>query len=131
MESFLLHFRNLIEFFNGNPRFDNDLNVARPTQLLQGFPQAKPEESQISSLEQPRLFEKYEGRDVNDKISRYLHHCTTQRVELKDWNLGEMYGEIEPLLTSFKELFPQVESVAHCETPRLVVGTSDGSSTQS
>jgi hypothetical protein len=52
--------------------------------------------NQIHSQAQP-LWTKYE--EQADRISRYLQHCTTQRVQAKDWLIDEMNNEIEPLLS--------------------------------
>jgi len=42
------------------------------------------------------LWEKYERGDQPDKISRYLQHCTEQRVESKSWDIGEMLRDVTP-----------------------------------
>jgi len=52
---------------------------------------------------------KYEERgkdDENDKISRYLQHCTKQRVIKKKWNVEEMYSDLKPLIEKFESLLP-------------------------
>src|SRR5204863_7667702 len=80
LECFLLHFRNLIEFFgNPNPRGDN-LTILDPESL---WPDSanKPTKEILERLYREDLWKKYEVRlpgEVNDKISRYLQHCTKQ-----------------------------------------------------
>lgn len=111
LECFLLHFRNLIEFFgNPQPRGD-DLNIQRPDKIWPN-PATRPSPAQLAALHRKDLWEKYEVRDpndqnqVNDKISRYLHHCTEQRLEGKEWKVGEMFAELEPVMNAFENLLP-------------------------
>jgi hypothetical protein len=96
LESYLVHYRNLIEFL-GKPQNrlrQGDLHVTN-LWTLEGL--TTPSwVSQIHSKAQP-LWTKYE--EQADRISRYLQHCTTQRVQLKDWLIDEMNNEIEPLLS--------------------------------
>lgn len=108
LECFLLHFRNLIEFFrNPHPRGD-DLNIQTPEKIWPN-PATMPTPAQLAPLHREDLWTKYEVRDqaqVNDKISRYLQHCTEQRVEGKEWKVGEMFAELEPLMSAFENLLP-------------------------
>jgi hypothetical protein len=67
LESFLLHFRNLIEFIGNPNRRAGDLRI----------------ENMCSNLVTVRdngirLFKKYERGE--DRISRYLAHCTEMRI---------------------------------------------------
>jgi hypothetical protein len=59
-------------------------------------------------LQRNDLWEKYEGRAAGkaDTISRYLQHCTEQRVEVKSWNIPEMLREITPTIDGFEDLLP-------------------------
>ena len=111
LECFLLHFRNLIEFFGTpQPRGDS-LNIQRPDKIWPN-PATRPSPAQLAPLYREDLWEKYEVRDpndqnqTNDKISRYLHHCTEQRLEGKEWKVGEMIAELEPLMSAFENLLP-------------------------
>ena len=104
---FLLRFRNLIEFFgNPQPRRD-DLNIQTPEKIWLD-PATMPSPVQLASLHREDLWTKYEVRDprdqtqVNDKISRYLQHCTEQRVEGKEWKVGEMFAGLEPSMSKFE-----------------------------
>jgi hypothetical protein len=47
-----------------------------------------------------RLFKGYEF--VEDRISRYLAHCTETRIVTKQWRVDQMYEELEPLLTQLE-----------------------------
>lgn len=111
LECFLLHFRNLIEFFgNPQPRGD-DLNIQTPEKIWLD-PATMPSPARLAPLHREDLWTKYEVRDprdqaqVNDKISRYLQHCTEQRVDGKEWKVGEMFAELEPLMSTFESLLP-------------------------
>lgn len=108
LECFLLHFRNLIEFFGKpNPRPD-DLSIHRPDVIWRDA--RVPTAEALNRLHREDLWTKYEIRNpeqVNDKISRYLQHCTEQRVDGKSWNVREMFDELEPLMSEFEKLLPE------------------------
>lgn len=111
LECFLLHFRNLIEFF-GNPRpRGDDLSTQTPKKIWTD-PATMPTQAHLDPLYREDLWTKYEVRkkaQLNDKISRYLQHCTEQRVEGKEWKIGEMFGELDPLMSAFEDLLPDKE----------------------
>jgi hypothetical protein len=101
LESYLVHYRNLIEFV-GKPQDrlrQGDIHITN-IWTLEGL--AVPSWANTVHTNGQALFTKYEEQD--DRISRYLQHCTTKRIEAKDWPIDEMTKAIEPLLT-------QVESV--------------------
>src|ERR1051326_1475215 len=90
LEAFLLHFRNLIEFFRGKISGDT-LTISQPGDFW------SMDIPDITGFVRPDLWAKYEERDKddeNDKISRYLQHCTKQRVIKKKWNVEEMYSDL-------------------------------------
>jgi hypothetical protein len=103
LECFLLHFRNLIEFF-GRPADNGDtLSVLKPERIVDN-PQSQDE---LRKLYRNDLWAKYEVRketEPKDKISRYLQHCTEQRIEDKTWRVEEMFKELEPLMSRFEAL---------------------------
>src|SRR5260370_37619727 len=102
LEAFLLHYRNLIEFFgHGNPRAD-DLNITKPNDI---WPSKPPDNATLASLKRPDLWKKYEGSD--ESISRYLHHCTKQRGIKKKWNIAAMYEDLRPTIEKFTTLLPE------------------------
>jgi len=84
----------MIEFLGKSDRIiDTDLHITTIWAKLQvPLPD-------VTSLHQSGriLFEKYER--CEDRISRYLQHCTTRRTDAKEWHVEVMYNEIEPLLT--------------------------------
>ncbi len=107
LEVFLLHFRNLLEFFSGSAvrrLQDDDLTVERPTDI---WGSDKPDADALDKLKRNDLFTKYE-RDARPKsISKYLQHCTTQRTSEARWNVGEMYRDLEPTMLEFESLVPK------------------------
>lgn len=94
IEGFLLHYRNLIEFFASH---GGDLKVKKQDEWSRRI--LSPAE--LATLQNDTLCKKYAS-----DISRHLSHCNTIRAEEDiSWNL-QMYAEIEPLLTNFRNLFP-------------------------
>ena len=94
VEGFLLHYRNLIEFFgnHGGLRAGSP-EVWSPRTLS---------DDEVTSIVSAGLLDEYHG-----PISRYLGHCDEIRAE-KDraWQHIEMYAKIEHLLRNFRKLFP-------------------------
>jgi hypothetical protein len=105
LEGFLLHFRNLIEFFGRTKPRPDDLSILKPERFWRD-PVNRPAEEVLQQMHRPDLWEKYEDRDNPEKISRYLQHCTEQRVEPKNWEIGEMFNELYGLLDGFERLLP-------------------------
>jgi len=98
LEAFLLHYRNLIDFLGmENPR-TTDLHVTTIWQLTNLSPPATLNEIHAKGR---ILREQYEPSDAQggSRISQYLQHCTTKRIDAKDWEVGTMFNEIEPLLS--------------------------------
>lgn len=103
LECFLLHFRNLIEFFGKPQPRPGDLNIRTPDAI---WPDAatRPSAEQVRHLQREDLWEKYE--QVGDRISRYLQHCTEQRVDGKVWRVQETFEELDTLMSDFENLLP-------------------------
>ena len=102
LEAFLLHYRNLIDFLGAeNPRPD-DLHVTTIWALARLSP--PPNLVEICAKGKS-LRSNYEPTDSQGggRISQYLQHCTTKRVETKDWRIDTMIGEIEPLLAEVEK----------------------------
>src|SRR5215469_1081441 len=96
LEAFLLHYRNLIEFLGKTRNIRRtDLHVTTIWELLKATP---PEDASRIHRGGAKLWARYEG--VEDRISRYLQHCTTRRINAKNWRIDEMSDEIEPLLAA-------------------------------
>jgi hypothetical protein len=102
LEAFLVHYRNLIEFLGkGNPS-DTDLHVTTIWKLAHA---AAPDHVDEIHKKGKQLWAHYEpkGVDGGGRISQYLHHCTTKRVDSKNWRIDEMIEHIEPLLRSVEQ----------------------------
>jgi len=117
LEAFLLHYRNLIDFLGSEKPRDTDLHVTSIWQLANLTPPATLNEIHAKGR---ALRARYEPTDAQGggRISQYLQHCTTKRIDAKDWEVGEMVGDIEPLLCevekclgAHKFMFDPVETV--------------------
>jgi hypothetical protein len=94
LESFLLHYRNLVEFFGS----EGDLKSSEP----KVWAPRKLSDEEVASISSQKLCKKYRG-----PISAYLQHCTKIRaIRDRSWNVLEMYKEISPLIESFRRLVP-------------------------
>jgi hypothetical protein len=105
LEAFLLHYRNLIEFLGKeNPR-PTDLHVTTIWNLVGLSAPAKLNEMHTGGK---ALWAKYEPSDDQGggRISQYLQHCTTKRIDAKDWAVVTMIEEIEPLLSELETNLP-------------------------
>lgn len=106
LESFLVHFRNLIEFLgNDNPR-KRDTRTSAPydLQIRTFWEEANlTEPDNVNEIVDGgyNLFRSYERG--NERISRFLAHCTSQRIDFKEWRINEMCEQIEPLLSRVEE----------------------------
>lgn len=82
LECFLLHYRNLINFFGMAPTEPSDLSIQKPEDIWPN-PKDRPTKAELDQMQATgeRLKQKYDDRKTNpDTISRYLQHCT--RTEL-------------------------------------------------
>ncbi len=106
IEGFLLHYRNLIQFFAGSEQRHrrykgNDLSTFDPI-LWAGRVLTVDE---IAGIKDP-------GTILDDmysnKISNLLQHCTIRRVDpLQGWEMDTMYSEIQPIMGAFARAFPR------------------------
>jgi hypothetical protein len=102
LEAFLLHYRNLIEFLGkGNPS-QTDLHVTNIWQLAKLAEPAKLNELHADGKV---LWARYEPKDDQGggRISQYLQHCTSKRIDAKDWEVATMMNEVEPLLRDLEK----------------------------
>jgi hypothetical protein len=131
LESFLLHFRNVIEFFgHPNPRPD-DLHVTKIWALLAIDP---PANLTAIHTDGTRLYEKYEPpkKIGGGKISQFLSHCTEKRTDPRIWMYNQMLEEVEPLIAQVEPLLQpkatrEFQSVV--AVPRTIRYTRVGGST--
>jgi hypothetical protein len=105
LESFLVHFRNLIEFFGKPAPWGDDLSVSKPDAIWT-VADTRPPDSELAKLARKDLWDKYESAAGDSKISKYLHHCTQQRVYAMNWPVGTMHAELAPTLEAFEGLLP-------------------------
>ena len=105
LEAFLLHFRNLIEFFGrpGPPPRDTDPSIEKPESFW-ADPATRPPDAVLAGLRKPTLWTKYEGLNNPNSISKYLQHCTEHRIDAKDWPVSDMYNELSGTLDEFERL---------------------------
>jgi hypothetical protein len=124
LESFLVHYRNLIEFLGKEQHLvrDTDLHVSNIWQRL-----GMPEPAQLPTIRKQgdKLWAKYER--VEDRISRYLQHCTTVRTESKSWEVGTMNGELEPVLADVEKALRGVYQSWTPESPVTFIGVASAS----
>lgn len=94
LESFLLHYRNLVEFFGS----EGDLKASEPGI----WTKRKLTAEEVALISDRTLCKKYRG-----PISAYLQHCTKRRAKIdRSWNVLEMHNEIKDLIDKFRSLFP-------------------------
>jgi len=103
-EGFLLHYRNLIEFFANHGR---GLKAGK----TEDWSPRKLSRDELASMQHIRPF-----KDHHQAISRYLTHCDKIRAEEdRGWQHIEMYEKIKPLLASFRTLFPSSPGAVRTE----------------
>ncbi len=120
IEGFLLHYRNLIQFFGGNSerhrRHGNDLSTFAPSVWVG----RSVGEEEITSLRDAKL-----DSEFSDRISVCLQHCTVERAEqLMDWDIKNMHQRLTPLIESFKKAFPRQPGVVRVASSSLEATTS-------
>lgn len=134
LESFLVHYRNLLDFFGKAPRKDGtDLSITEPHAIWStdaGTESRRPPEEIVEKLRAvgESLWNKYEnGTKRDDTISRYLQHCTTYRLSPKHWYPIEMMKEIEEILAPLEQSLPEFKpaTTSHLiERDRFLGGNS-------
>src|ERR1700730_14544858 len=84
LECFLLHYRNLIEFLGKEDRQKTDLRLSNIWERI-----GRPEPAQLAIIREQgiKLWNDYECNE--NKISRYLHHCTMYRTQSKSWEVSK------------------------------------------
>jgi hypothetical protein len=103
LESFLLHFRNVIEFFgHKNPR-TGDLHVNKIWTLVGINPPANLSTIHADGV---RLHERYEPSEKlgGGRISQFLSHCTEKRTDPRIWMYNQMLEEVEPLIAQVEPM---------------------------
>jgi hypothetical protein len=104
LEAFLVHFRNLIEFLGKEKPGETDVSVKTIWETMNLVPPDDLEKLHAKGIE---LLNRYEPKGDNvSRISQYLAHCTTKRIEPIDWYIDTMTEEIEPLLAKIEKHLP-------------------------
>jgi len=117
LESFLVHYRNLLDFFGKRSAQNTDLTLESP-EIIWSAEAGATQVPSKENLEEMRsigrkLWEKYEDRDKReDTISRYLQHCTTYRIHPKKWFPFEMMHEIDEILVLIEKHLPRFQPAA-------------------
>ena len=103
IEGYLLHYRNLTEFFGASPpppkgKRATDMSIHRSstwgTRTL-----ATAEVASVTSLAAP-LHEKWK-----DHIGQQLHHCTEPRFTSKhSWPIADMHADMCAVISAFRAL---------------------------
>jgi len=98
LETFLLHYRNLIDFLGNERPRPGDLHISNIWTLAN---LTEPKNLNEMYSNGKKLKTKYEPSDAQGggRISQYLQHCTEKRIDFKNWEVSTMYNEIEPLLS--------------------------------
>jgi hypothetical protein len=112
LESFLLHYRSLLEFFGSAKPRPDDLTILRPKEIWAkeaNLQSRCPDQSTLTHLHRKgaELQEKYEGRTAQGTISKFLQHCTTARTDFKQWPIHEMMNDIEELIGVLERHLPE------------------------
>lgn len=112
LESFLVHYRNLLDFFGKPQASSTDLTLAHPEMIWvadAGLTDRAPSQETLENIRAlgRKVWEEYEDRNKReDTISRYLQHCTTFRTSAKEWFPVAMMKEISEVLALFEQHLP-------------------------
>jgi hypothetical protein len=94
IEGFLLHYRNLANFFGNRDGFE----ARRPGD----WTQRQLTDSELTSIQDETPYKDYSGQ-----ISQYLCHCTLSRADQdRTWKPVVMYDAIRSCIENFRKLFP-------------------------
>jgi hypothetical protein len=126
LESFLLHYRNLVEFFGKAPRKKDDLSIQRPAKIWPD-PKSRPTAAELAEMQDlgEELRGMYEDSKKRDTISKYLQHCTEQRIEAKSWEPREMIFEMERVMQLFEKHMPAFRPASNSITMEEIFGKPD------
>ncbi len=102
MEGFLLHYRNLLEFFSGKHKSSNVSTYKPRTWAGRELTDLEKAAFVAPSL---KLNADYYG-----KISTFLQHCTRARhEEVQGWDPDEMKRAMDEVIAGFRRTFPATE----------------------
>jgi hypothetical protein len=102
LEGFLLHYRNLLEFFSGEHRPGRHDMSTTNSNVWANRTLSAPE---IAAIVEPAKV--LDARHYQ-AISRYLQHCTLLRHEQSmAWDVAEMKRAMVPIIDGFVRAFPR------------------------
>jgi hypothetical protein len=127
LECFLLHYRNLVEFFSKKDIRNDETNLRIYLPLAWASGKLDVEEAKKAIRQD--LFEKHWKR-----LSIYLAHCTTYRVkDPAKWKPQEMYDELNQTLVDFERVMQfhrlRPGGVPPVAAPRMTSGSSGSTET--
>jgi hypothetical protein len=127
LESFLVHYRSLLHFFGTPKASRTDVHVTTIWRLEKLKPPDNLAEIRATGME---LLKQYEPSDDEGggRISQYVQHLTTRRIEPKDWGVGKMLQDINPLVAEVEKcLRPHAEAALPAVQQTNVITTMSAS----
>jgi len=119
LESFLTHYRNMLEFLGNEKPSKTDIHI-KTIWSLEGL--SVPLDIDDTYAKGNTLLKKYEPPETagGGRISQYLHHCTIKRIDFKEWPIHTMMADIEPLMKRVEpHLKGSAEFVKVISTPEV------------
>lgn len=113
LESFLVHYRNLLDFFGKSNASGTDLTIEHPEVIWSaeaGVHHRMPGQEHVQKMRTlgRGLWEEYDDPHKRvDTISRYLQHCTTYRTSPTKWFPVQMMTEISDVIALFEQHLPK------------------------
>lgn len=103
IEGFLLHFRNVVEFFSGKRHRLSSSGAPLSTARPEVWARRQLTGSEVEAIQKPS--QNLEDQYFRD-ISQYLQHWTERRFdEFKGWDITKMKDAIAPIVRAFLESF--------------------------
>ena len=117
IEGFLLHYRNLVEFFSGKRH--RKARNCKPADLSTADPvvwaSRRLTNNELIAMQNPAM---ELDTAYYELISQFLQHCTERRLtEFRNWNVSEMFERLKPIVLAFHRSFPGNRQI-RCRTPR-------------
>lgn len=105
-ENFLTHYRCIVDFLGKpedkiNRKSKTDVHI---TNLWEQMQLTSPDISKIYADGQ-ELYKTY-GDGAQERISKFLHHCTADRTANKTWPAQQMYDELNSVLNQLIPILP-------------------------
>jgi hypothetical protein len=105
LETFLLHYRNLVDFLgHDDPRKGDDLHI-RDKAFLDGKNVDQTALDKLHDKGRTLRMDVVTGAGI---ISKYLQHVTVKRTDKKAWPVGKMLADLEPLLGNVESMLSHV-----------------------